>query len=236
MAVLIRYAGGIPPIPSINLGIGAEIIYSFVIIFCSLMIYFGTREIYDLSSYKGIKYFRQAFLFFAIAYFFRLFIQFVVASFNIHEILELYPLAIGYASILIFMYFSTMSIFYLIYSVKWKRWENNSKMIYFFHAIAILISLATIIFDKPYFYLGLNAVLFVSAGILIFLSSRTQKSKSRRKNRFDKVYLLLLVFLVLNIINILVPIFLETVKLFLYLTSLSIFFVILYKVLKKSGD
>ena len=55
-----------PPLPQITLGIGAEIIYSFVIIVCSLMIYFGTREIYNLSSYKGIKYFRQAFLLFAI--------------------------------------------------------------------------------------------------------------------------------------------------------------------------
>ena len=51
----------------INLNIGTEIVYSFVIIVCSLMIYFGTKELYKLTSHKGIKYFRQSFLFFAFA-------------------------------------------------------------------------------------------------------------------------------------------------------------------------
>ena len=67
--------------------IGAELIYSFVIIVCSLMVYYATKEMYELSSYKGIKYFRQAFLFFAIAYFFRYFIQFFLVFFNIKDIL-----------------------------------------------------------------------------------------------------------------------------------------------------
>jgi len=44
-----------------NAGISGEIIYSFVIIVCSLMIYFGTKELYKLTSHKGIKYFRLSF-------------------------------------------------------------------------------------------------------------------------------------------------------------------------------
>ena len=59
----------------INPSFGTEIMYSFIIIMCSLIIYFSTREMYELSSYKGLKYFRLAFLFFAVAYFFRSFIQ-----------------------------------------------------------------------------------------------------------------------------------------------------------------
>jgi len=221
--------------PVLNLGIGAEILYSFAIILCSLMVYFGTREIYNLSSYKGLKYFRLSFLFFAIAYFFRLAIEFITATFNVHEVLELYPIAIGYASLFIFMYFSSMSIFYLIYSVLWKNLKGNSKMIYAFHAIAIAMALAAIIFNNVLFYLGLNLLLFLSAGIFIYLSSHNPKFKSK-KNRFDKVYILFLAFMVLNIISILVPTFLETIKLLLYLSSLSVFFIVLYKVLKKSGD
>ena len=42
-------------------GMTTEILYSFVIIFCSLMIYFGTKELYELSGHKGIKYFRYSF-------------------------------------------------------------------------------------------------------------------------------------------------------------------------------
>ena len=59
----------------ISLGMGAELIYSFVIILCSLLIYFETKELYELSSHKGIKYFRRSFLFFGIAYFVRYFIK-----------------------------------------------------------------------------------------------------------------------------------------------------------------
>ncbi len=222
-------------LPLINLGFGAEIIYSFVIIFCGLMIYFGTKELYDLSSYKGLKYFRLAFLFFAIAYAFRLLIQLAVASFNVHEIMELAPIYWSYVALFAFMYLSSMSIFYLIYSVLWKNLKNNSKIIYIFHAIAIVIAAVTIAFNNSFFYLGLNALLLISAGFAIYLSSHNPKYKPK-KNNFGTAYLFLLIFLVLNIVNILVPIFLETVKLVLYLLSLSVFFLVLYKVLKKSGN
>jgi hypothetical protein len=224
-----------PLLPPISLGIGAELIYSFVIIFASLMIYFGTREIYDLSSYKGIKYFRQAFLFFAIAYFFRFIIQFMIISFNLHEILEIYPLTLGYFALFSFMYLSLISIFYLIYSVFWKKFKDKPKSIYTFHAVAILIALASIFFNNQLFYIGLNVLLLLSAIILISLSFYHQRHK-HKKNNLLIVYLLLFIFFMLDVFNILVPIFMESLKLLIYLISLGIFFVILYKVLKKSGD
>lgn len=224
------------PLPTITLGIGAEIIYSFVIILCSLMIYFGTKELYDLSSYKGIKYFRQAFLFFAIAYFCRFIIQFIVMSFNIHEILEIYPLSLGYLALFVFMYLSSISIFYLIYSMSWKKFKDKSKTPFVFHSIAILIALASIFFRNEIFYIGLNVVLLVSAVILVAIASYNQKHKLKKKDNLLMTYLLLFIFFILNVFNILVPIFLESLKLVIYLVSLGIFLTILYKVLKKSGD
>src|SRR5271157_3434978 len=222
------------PLPQINLGIGAEIIYSFVIIVCSLMIYFGTKELYDLSSYKGIKYFRQAFLFFAIAYLFRFIIEFTVVSVN-HGILEVYPLIFGYFALFFFMYLSSISIFYLIYSMSWKKFKDRSKKPYLFHAIAIIIALASIFFNNQIFYIGLNVLLLVSAIIMVGVASYNQKHKST-KNNLLMIYLLLFIFFILNVFNILVPIFLESLKLVVYLISLGIFLAILYKVLKKSGD
>lgn len=230
----------ISTIGMMTLGIGAEIIYSFAIIFCSLMIFFGTKEIYDLSSYKGLKYFRLAFLFLAISYFFRLPILdrvpllagFSVVMVNVSVTREILFLAGIYLPILIFVYCSMMSIFYLIEAVLWKNLKGSTHINYFLHAIAIIIALATVAFNNPLFYLGLNLILFIFAGVSIYSASRKTKSK----NNFSKLYILLLVFLVLNIFNILVPSFLEAIKLFLYLISLSVFFVIVYKVLKKSGD
>ncbi len=224
-----------PGMQPINLGIGAEIIYSFVVIFCSLMIYFGTKEIYELSSYRGIKYFRLAFLFLGFAYFIRLFLQILMTYFNLHEILEFYPMAIGYLVLASFMYFSMMSIFYLIASVLSKNLKGNSKVIYGFHIVAVVVALVTVFFNNSMFYLGLSVLLFISAGVSIYLSSHNSKFKSK-KNRFDTVYILFLIFLILNIINILVPAFLQTIKLLVYLISLSIFFIMVYKVLKKAGN
>jgi hypothetical protein len=224
-----------PSLPPISLGIGAELIYSFVIIFTSLMIYFGTKELYDLSSYKGIKYFRQAFLFFGIAYLSRFFIQFIIISFNLHGIFDAYPLILGYLALFAFMYLSLISVFYLIYSVLWKNFKDKPKVIYIFHGVAVLIALASIFFNNQLFYLGLNALILVSAIVLTSISFYNQRHK-HKKNNLLIVYLLLFIFFILNVFNILVPIFMESLKLLIYLVSLGIFLVILYKVLKKSGD
>jgi len=126
----------------IGLGLGTELFYSFIIIVCSLIIYFGTKELYKLSSHKGIKYFRQAFLFFAIAYFFRGFIKFIVIYFDINGILELSPITFGITGLttqFLFVYFSSMAIFYLLYSVI-QKWNNNPHKIYLFHVLALILA------------------------------------------------------------------------------------------------
>ena len=200
-----------PPLPPINLGIGAEIIYSFVVIVCSLMIYFGTKELYELSSYKGIKYFRQAFLFFAIAYLFRFIIEFITISFN-SQVLGIYPMIFDYFALFVFMYLSSLSIFYLVYSMSWKKFKDRSKMPYICHAIAIIIAFASIFFRNEIFYIGINILLLVSAIIMVGIASYNQKHKLKKKNNLLMTYLLLFIFFILNVFNILVPIFLESLS------------------------
>ena len=114
-----------------------EILYSFVIIICSLMIYFTTKELYELTSHKGIKYFRLSFLFFALAYFFRSFIKITLLSLETRDLISVMP---TFASITFFafMYFSSMAIFYLLYSVICKKWESVST-IYILHTASLII-------------------------------------------------------------------------------------------------
>lgn len=223
----------------INLGFGTEIIYSFAIIVCSLMIYFGTKELYELSSYKGIKYFRQAFLFFAIAYFFRSFIQFVMLYFNVPQILDISPRAagplFGQLTLGFFMYFSAMAVFYLLYSVMWKKWNGNSKRIYLFHLLAFIIAIISIIFRNSFVYLGMNILLLLFV-IFTFFISREQSKHKKQKQNLHIIYTLLFFFWIINILNILIPSFFQTFQLFIYIASLGIFFVMVYKVLKKTGS
>lgn len=223
----------------VNPGFGTEIIYSFVIIFCSLMIYFGTKEIYELSSHKGIKYFRQAFLFFAIAYFFRYFIKLIVVYFNAQGILsisrDLFNPLISQITLIFFMYFSAIAVFYLLYSVMWKKWNGNSGKIYLFHLLAFGIALTSIIFENSFVYLGIN-LLLLGFVIFTFFISKEQSKGKKSKHNLHIIYTLLLSFWILNIIDILIPSFLQNFQLLIYLASLAIFFAMIYKVLKKTGS
>ena len=216
-------------------GFGTEIIYSFVIILCSLMIYFGTKEIYELSSYRGLKYFRQSFLFFAIAYFFRSFIKFILLYFNIRELHEFSPVFFGSFTLFIFIYFSSLAIFFLLYSVMWKKWNGTPNKLYLFHLLALIISLSVILSRNALVYLGLNLLIFIVVLVAIFISYKDTKKKAKGYSLYA-IYVLLSFFWILNIIDILIPNFFQTSKLILYLASLGIFLSILYKVLKKAGS
>ena len=221
-------------------GLSTEIIYSFVIIACSLMIYFGTRELYELSFHKGIKYFRLGFLFFAISYFFRSFIKFVLVYFDVTRILDVSPklfgMIFGHVTLFLFMYFSGMAIFYLLYSVMHKKW-NGKKIIYLFHLLSILIGFLSILFINSFNYLLINLILFLFVLFIVLASySESKKKSKKKKHNLYFIYLLLLIFWIFNILDILVPNFFRGFQLFIYVVSLGIFLLILYKVLKKAGS
>ena len=217
-----------------EVGLGAEIIYSFVIIVCSLMVYYGTKELYNLSGYKGLKYFRQAFLFFAIAYFFRSFVKFIVVYFNLSRITDFFPrIFLGPVTLFLFMYFSSIAVFYLLYSVMWRKWEGNSKRIFLFHLLALAIAAVSVWSGKFVVFLGLNIFLLAFIVLVVCIA---YLRKRKKKNNLYAIYALLLVFWVLNIFDILVPGFFKTFRLLIYMASSGIFLVILYKVLKKSGS
>jgi hypothetical protein len=209
-----------------GMGLQLELFYSFIIISSSLMIYFGTKEIYELTNHKGIKYFRQTFLFFAIAYFFRSFIKLLFIQFQISKILTLNVL--GPITLLLFIYFSSIAIFYLLYSVMWKKW--NSKKLLLLHFLAILLAIITLL-GNSISYLGINLLL------LLFLIFTIYKSKKKSKHKILYLnYILLSIFWVLNILDILIPNFLKTFQLIIYFASTIVFLTILYKVLKNSGN
>lgn len=236
MIFVARNFGGERLITMLGPGLGAEIFYSFVIIVCSLMIYFGTKELYDLSSYKGIKYFRQAFLFFAIAYFFRSFIKVILLYFMTGEA-YFSPITFGITGILtqiLFIYFSAMAIFYLLYSVMWKKWKKHPSMIYLFHGLAVVIALISALSGNPLAYLIIDLFLLLVVMFVVYVS---YKNRSKRKgNNLYLIYLLLLIFWVLNIIDTLIPVFFQGFQIFIYMVSTLVFLLILYRVVKKTGS
>lgn len=221
------------PGPRFDSLFGTEILYSFVIIVCSLMVYFATRGIYELSSHKGIKYFRQAFLFFAIAYLFRSLIKFTLIVFNLSAIFDISPFIFGVSTLFLYIYFSAISVFYLLYSVMWKKWNGSSKKVYLFHALAFAIALVSIMSRGFVVHIGLNILFFL---IIILMAYMAYKNSERKKHWLYAIYMLLFVFWILNIIDIVIPQFFQTIRLVIYIISVGIFLTILYKVLKKAGS
>jgi hypothetical protein len=214
--------------------LGMEIIYVFVIILCGLLIYYGTRELYLLSAHKGIKYFRLSFLFFAISYFFRFLIKLIMFLFEPKQIANFSPLFFGPIMQMFFLYFSSMAVFYLLYSVVWKKIDSKETNILFFHLVAILVSILSIIFNNFTFYLVVNLFLFTFVTIIFFISHKNNKRK-KTKNNLGIIYSLLFLFWILNILDILIPTILQSFQMLIYLSSIGIFISILYKVLRKTG-
>lgn len=213
--------------------LGTELIYSFVIILCSLMIYYSTKEMYELSSYKGIKYFRLSFLFFAIAYFFRYFIMFILGFLNIDQLFS--PKLAYSLSMIVFLYSSCMAIFFLLHSVMWKKWGDNKLLFNLFNFIAIIISAVAISFRRIEIPLMVNILFFVFVSVILFVAYNDSKNKQKGKNLIA-IYLMLFVFFFLNIVETLIPKFLQMYKLGVYIISIFIFMLILYKVIKKIGN
>jgi len=213
--------------------LASDMIYSFVIIVCSLMIYIATKEIYELSSYKGLKYFRQAFLFFAVAYFFRYFIMFVLTFFNLN--LWISPRVIFSLSMLVFLYSSSMAVFSLVYSVMWKKWNQDKFKTYIFNILAIAIAIIGITFRGMEVSLLLNIIFFAFASFVLFIAYRDLKGKKTGKNLLG-IYSLLFIFFFLNVVDVLIPKFLQTYNIAISLVSILLFMTILYRVLKKIGN
>ena len=132
------------------------------------------------------------------------------------------------------MYFSAMAIFYLLYSVMYKK-RNYENKIYLFHVISVVLAVFSVVSRNPFSYLGLNILLLVFVLVIVYISYKNSKKKTKGHNLYA-IYVLLLFFWILNIIDILIPTFFQNFQLIVYIASSGIFFLMLYKVLKKAGS
>lgn len=218
------------------LGPGAELLYSFVIITCSLMIYFGTKELYELTNHKGIKYFRLTFLFFALAYFVRSFIKFLLIYSNLNRIIDFSPLgmfASGLVIQVVFVYLSSMSLCYLLYSLISKKVQGKRDRVWVGHLISAILALLSISLNGFLVFLLLNLFILSIIISVIYISSKDSLNKRKSNMRF--VYTLLSLFWILNIVDALIPEFFQGLQFFIYLASIGVFLIILYKVIKRTG-
>jgi hypothetical protein len=176
--------------------LGAELGYTLIVVFLCLMIYFKTREIYDLTKHEGIKYFRLTFLFFALAYIFRFLHIFSILeriTFGtdlLMDFFRFFPFSLVFNG-----YFSTLAILSLTYSIIWKNLHIKHTLL-MFNAVAILISSIAFISRSPLLLILAQAVLLIFAIILACYFYM----KSRKFSQLFILYVLFLLFWVVNLL------------------------------------
>lgn len=181
-----------PPFPDPNFII-MELIFSTIVIVLALLIYFRTREMYLLTKHKGIRYFRNSFLFFGLAFFFRFFFHLVMMSriidFGVpHWIM-------GAVSLTFTSYLSTMAIFFLVLSTLWKYTKSNA-LLYLAHAFAAVIVILVGYFRTPEI-LGLaQLVLLIFAVVLSYMSYR----ESKKHSQLFMIYILMFIIWIFEIL------------------------------------
>jgi len=222
-----------------------EFIYAFIIVGANLVIYFKSRKFYNLSGHKGIKYFSNAFLFFAIAFSIR-FVFWLVLLIQNGTILLLHPHAEpgSLLSELIFIAFEyTISLagFYLVFSLVYKQVERFSKSIfiqkgYILHIIAIIITVLDYIFSRNVHYF-----MFITQIILYAYAINKSYSNYRTAQQHEKCNFLQLYFIAMILVFIgwftnflrpfLVPLYPPFI-LYIYAITASIFLIFLYGVIR----
>ena len=201
-----------------------EFIYTLAIVILCYLIYHKTHEFFELTKHKGIKHFRNAFLFFGAAYLTRfifLILNISTRSFEISLGWEIRPFSLVLTS-----YLSTMAIFYLAYSTIWKRIKLNH-FILFSNIIAVSLSLIAFINRSHELLTLFQLVLLIFATVL----SLSKKGKKFSESRI--LYLLILIFWLFSLFvsgpKRLLPI---ELRISFQIISIIVFYLIYYKVVK----
>ena len=208
-----------------------ELIYSLVVILSCFLIYIKTKELYDLTSYKGVKYFRNTFLFFGITYFVRFILHLVFIS----RIDRVFFKSIGLFEIAFFImsYSSTMALIYLIYSVFWKELNNKFfSNIKYFNLIALIMAFISIIIRVPLAIFIFQAFII----LLLIIIGYSLYKKKKHKGNLSQLYLVyVLIFILWIVSNILefITYFSPAIGLIVYALSILSFVIILLKVFRK---
>lgn len=219
-----------PPFQLIDpVRLATEFGYTLIIVFLCFMIYYKTREIYDLTNHEGIYYFRITFLFFGLAYVFRfvgLLSMLVILTFVpylLMDILRIIPFPLVFDG-----YLSTLAILSLTYSIIWKKLHIKHTLL-LFNAIAIIISGIAFISRSPFVLLLAQAVLLIFTMIM----ACHFYIRSRKSPKLFILYVLFFLFWIVNLLTLdprrFIPFEIQTA---FQIISIAVIGIIYYKVAK----
>ncbi len=208
--------------------------FIFVFILCSL-IHLKTKEIYELTAEKSVRYFRNSFLFLGLAYFSRSLLYLLISWGVLFEIPPQALLVdfrtIAVLSGFLLVYFGSLSILYLSFSLVWDEFDLSEALM---HLLAITVALVITFFRSFELLVISQIALFFLLAIAIYSAYRASEVRKSFWGGIYPLYLLLFVFWILNVLVLVFRTALE-VRVCLYLASSLILAYIAYRILKKVG-
>jgi hypothetical protein len=210
-----------------------KIVYAAIVVLICALIVIKTDKLFKLSFHDGIRYLRNAFFFYGVAFVIRYFIKFL---FEINYL--------SYYSFLVdslFEFFLVMAGFFLLYSLLWKKFENRGPLsfssllnprVLIFYTLAIVIVLLDFLWINYLFMFLTQVLIFVYVSFISYSNYR----KDNYQHRFPKFYFVAMVIALFAwILNALAQIYFnwdQIIMINVYLLNALFFLLFLYGVIK----
>lgn len=164
-----------------NIGV-FRFFYSMLIAFICLIIVIKTDRLFKISFHQGIRYFRNAFFFYGIAF---------ILRYSLTEGTPYFYLIRAF-----FQFFMMMAGFFLLYSLLWKNLETNkgsrsslfNPIVFVFYMITLGIVLLDYIWKGYYFMFFSQIIIFAIASII----GCKNYMANGKKHRFLRTYFIAL--------------------------------------------
>ena len=209
-----------------------KIIYALLIVLICAIISLKSHKMFKLSDYQGIRYLRNAFFFYGIAFF----IRYILGS-NFYSFPENYINLING----LFGFFFIMGGFFLLYSLLWKKIESIHNIsfssifnfrIFIFYLMAIIFVLLDYFWNSFHFLFYSQAIIFLMA----FAISFNNYYSNGRNRKFLKFYTfaMLLAFIAWTLNAVIEKVFHwdPRVHILIYLLNIIVFLVFLFGIIK----
>ena len=206
-----------------------EFVYFLIVFSLCLIVYFRTNSIYQLTKHKGILYFRNIFLFFSLAYLFRIALVSILLGTEFDNFFVPRPF-IGILFTLV-SFFSTMAILSMV-AVSLPKFSKSKNLMPLLFAVAFLSSAIAFATRSQREFLLIQTLVFLGAVVFAFVKERKDSSRHfASQNRIT--YFLLFVFWLIDGIALNRRIIPYEYKLPLYALSIIVFFWVYHRVSKR---
>ncbi len=204
-----------------------KIIYALIVVFVCSIIVLKTDRLFKISDYQGLRYFRNSFFFFGIAFLTRYILGLGGG--------EGFPPYYSSAIKILFEFFIIVAGLLLFYSLIWKRVEKSKHYHSFFnlnmfvlYSVALIITIASSIFNGGGIMCIFQVLLFLFMGVVIYVN--------QKKDNFARLYFLTITIgLIIWILNTLLYFFWNwnsLVEIIVYGLNIVFFSLFFYTVIK----